>query len=215
MRIQFKKALFSGLALFFFQGSLFSQVYSSKPSSIFGFTAGVTNTSLFNDSTNLKPGFMLHAGLAYTVMLNDRLSAGIEVQYTGKALRNESPIIKYRFFYLDLPLYLQINLSESIRINAGAQYSIATNSQMTGIDPSNPNGVNTFKINSIKPTDFGFLGGVEFDISKSISIGARYAVSSSSFFGKNEAGFGVFQLSLKYSPLKTYQVFFHKKEAQQ
>lgn len=158
---------------------------------------------------------MLHAGLVYTVMLNDRLNAGIEVEYTGKAVRNESPIIKYRFFYVDIPLYLQVNLSENIRLNAGVQYSIATNSQMTGIDPSNPNGVHTYKISAVRPTDYGFLGGVEFDVSKSISVGARYAISASSFFQKDEIGFGVFQLSLKYSPLKTYQVFFHKKEAQQ
>jgi opacity protein-like surface antigen len=210
-----KTALIGLFVLSFFPAALFSQTYSNKESSILSFTAGVTSSNLVNDSIHYKPGIMFHGGLAYSLMLNDRLNAAVELQYAGKAFRNESPIVKYRYFFADIPLYLQIKLGENIRFNAGVQYSIATNSQMITIDPTKTNGVNSVKVNAAKPTDFGFLGGMEFDVSKSFAIGARYTISASTFFQKNEVNFGVFQVSLKYSPIKTYQVFFHKKETQQ
>ncbi|MCW3072838.1 MAG: hypothetical protein JWO44_2728 [Bacteroidetes bacterium] len=216
MHIHFSKTALIGLFLLFpGWGSLSAQTYSSKESSILSFTAGVTSSNLVNDSVHFKPGILFHGGLAYALMLNDRLNAGIELQYTGKAFKNESPIIKYRYYFVDIPLYLQVKAGGSIRFNVGVQYSIATNSQMVTIDPSRANGVNAIKINALKATDYGFLGGIEFDISKDLSIGARYSISASTFFQKNEPNFGVFQLSLKYSPVRTHQVFFHRKEAQQ
>jgi len=214
MHIHFKAALIGLFLLSPGLAPLSAQTYSNKESSILSFTAGVTSSNLLNDSIHFKPGILFHGGLAYSLMLNERLNAGIEVQYTGKAFKNESPIIKYRYYFVDIPLYLQLKLGGSIRVNAGGFYSIATNSQVVTIDPSKANGVNATKINALKPTDYGFLAGVEFDVSKDIAISARYSISGSTFFQKNEPNFGVFQLSLKYSPIRTYQVFFHRKEEQ-
>ncbi|MCW3102221.1 MAG: hypothetical protein JWO09_661 [Bacteroidetes bacterium] len=215
MQIPFKTALIGLFLLLPGRATLSAQTYSNKESSILSFTAGVTSSNLLNDSIHFKPGILFHGGLAYALMLNEKLNAGIELQYTGKAFKNESPIIKYRYYFVDIPLYLQLKLGGSIRVNAGVQYSIATNSQMVTIDPSKASGVNAININALKQTDYGFLGGLEFDISKEIAVSARYSISASTFFQKNEPNFGVFQLSLKYSPIRTYQVFFHRKEAQQ
>jgi len=67
-------------------------------------------------------------------------------------------------------------------------------------------------VKTLKSSDYGFLLGAEFDINKSIAIGARYSISGSTFFEQNAVNFGVFQFSLIYSPIKTYRVFFPKKE---
>jgi len=215
MRIEFlKKALIATLVLSFFTTGIFAQTYSNKPSSILSFTIGMTSTNLIKDTVKYSSGIMFNGGFAYSVMLNRRLNVAIEALYTGKGFKTDSPIVKFRYFYVDIPLYAQINLGENFRINAGAQYSIATNSQMISIDNSKTNGVRVDAIPAIKPSDYGFLLGAEIDLSKSISLGARYTMSGSLFFEKNAINFGVFQFSVKYSPIKTYKVFFNKEKEQ-
>jgi hypothetical protein len=210
----FKKAFLFVLLYLSIQLNGVAQVYSNKESSIFSFTAGMTSSNLLKDSIHYKPGISFCGGFSYSVMLNDRLNAEIELLYTGKAFKKESPIIKYRYFFVDIPLMLQVNLSENIRMNIGVQYSIATNAQYVTLDTNSTSGIHTYKASPVKSADYGFLGGAEIDLSKSISLGARYTISGSTFFEKNGVNFGVFQLSIKYSPIKTYRVFFPKKEAQ-
>lgn len=209
----FKKALIVLLVPSVLSGKLFSQTYSNNPSSILSFTIGLTSSTLFHDTLNLKSGILYNGGVNYSVMLNDRFNASIEVLYTGKAVKQESPIVKFHYFFVDIPLFLQTKFGENIRLNTGIQYSIASGSTVTTIDPGNANGVNVNKTKNIKPTDYGFLLGAEIDINKSLSLGARYTLSGSTIFEKDQIGFGVFQLSIKYSPIKTYKVFFHKKES--
>lgn len=215
MQIDFRRTQIAVFVFFILSSGVSSQTYSNKESSILSFSVGLTNSNLINSPTHYKSGTLCNAGLVYNLMLTERFNAGIELLYTGKAFKNDSPIIKYRYFYADIPLYLQVNLSNSIRINAGAQYSIATNSLMATIDPSNANGVHQGKIAAIKPVDYGFLAGIEIDVSKQLALGARYTLSGSTFFEKDAVNFGVFQFSIKYSPVRTYRVFFGKKGAQE
>jgi hypothetical protein len=211
----FKKALIALMLCISCITALHSQVYSNKESSILFFSAGITSSNLLKDSMHFKPGILFHGGIGYSVVLNDRFNVAAEVQYTGKGFKNESPIIKYRYFFVDVPLYAQVKFGESIRINAGVQYSVATNSQVVVIDPSKANGVNIINSAAAKPSDYSFLLGAEVDITKSFSLAARYSVSGSTFFVKNDINFGVFQFSVKYAAIKTYQVFFHKKDLKQ
>jgi hypothetical protein len=216
MQIYFsRKILITVLMFSLFQASVSAQTYSNKVSSVLSFTAGLTSSNLINDSIAFRSGILFSGGLSYSLMLTDKLNIALEVLYTGKAFKNDSPIIKYRYYFVDIPLFAQLKLGESIRFNLGLQYSIPTNSNVITIDPGNANGVNVQRTNAIKPADYGFLGGVELDVGKRFALGARYTISASAFFQKNETNFGVFQLSFIYSPIKTYQVFFGKKEAQQ
>jgi hypothetical protein len=190
--------------------SLSAQTYSDKISSIFSFSAGVTVSNLLNDTMKYRGGVLYCGGVDYSMRISDRLNVALGLQYTGKGFKTESPIIKYRYYFLEIPLYAQIKLSESLRINAGLQYSLAASGQVVVIDPSKPNGVRVEKIANRKPADYGFLGGIEIDLSKSIGLGARYSVSGSTFFEKNQTNFGCFQLTLRYSPIRSYRVLFHK-----
>jgi hypothetical protein len=214
MRIVF----FRIIGVIFFLGLLkpvLSQTYSNKVSSILSFNAGMTSSNIINDKIDSRSGISYSAGLGYYLMLNDRFNAGIELLYTGKAFKTESPIVKFRYYYADIPLVLQMKFGENLRLNAGAQYSYSTNSHMIILDPSKPNGVRSTKISAIKINDYSVLGGLEFDINDLICVGARYTISTSAFLDSKETAFSVFMVSVKYSPVKTYKVLFRKKETQQ
>ncbi|HEY0029969.1 MAG TPA: outer membrane beta-barrel protein [Bacteroidia bacterium] len=198
------------LCLFFING--FSQVYSNKESSTFSMTVGLTSSNLINDSVKYRSGILCNGGFIYSVVLSEKLNIGVEALYTGKAFKNESPIIKYRYFYIDVPLYLQYKLSENIRFNLGAQYSSFTNSKIVVIDQSSNSGVNIKPSSSIKNTDYGFLAGAEIDLSDNLALTARYTISASTFFEKDAINFGVFQLSFNYSMFRTHKQFFHRQK---
>lgn len=198
-----------------FQTLSVAQTYSNKTSSILGFSVGLTSSNLINDSIHYKSGILYSGGLAYSVMLNNRFNVAIEANYIGKAFKSDSPIIKHRYYFLEIPVYAQINLGENMRINAGIQYAIATNAQLVTLDDSKANGVRFDNVPNIKTADYGILAGFEFDAGKSVGLGLRYSLSGSTFLEKHGTNFGVFQLSLKYFPIKTHRVFFGKKEVQQ
>jgi hypothetical protein len=216
MRIKFfYKTLIILFVFSFFKSSIVAQTYSNKESSIFSFTVGMTSSNLIKDSVSYKAGIWFNGGVAYSVMLNKHINAEVELLYAGKSFKTESPIVKYRHYFVDIPLFAQINLSENIRVNIGGQYSIATHSKYVISDTVSGTGVKSYKMDILKSNDYGFLAGVEFDLNSQIALGARYTISGSTFFEKNAINFGVFQFSVKYSPIKTYKVFFGKKESQQ
>jgi len=137
LKINLHKALIIVLVLYFFSSSVLSQtVYSSEPSSTFFFTVGLTSSHLINDTNSYKPGILFSGGFIYSVSLNDRSNIALECLYTGKGFKQESPIIKYRYYYIDAPLYLQLKWGENIRFNMGVQYSTFVNSQMVFLDGS-------------------------------------------------------------------------------
>lgn len=212
MQIYFSRKALPFVMLAFFSAPLFAQTYSNKPSSVFSFTVGLTSTKLLKDDKGYKSGILFNGGVAYSVMLSGRFNVAAELLYTGKAFKSEDPVVKYRNYFLDIPLYAQLKLGENIRINAGAQYSVGTNSQVVGLSSTNTSGVDVQHVKPVKATDYGFLLGAEFDISKSIAIGARYTVSGSAFFEQHALNFGVFQFCIIYSPIKTYRVFFGSKD---
>lgn len=210
---KFNKALVLLLVLYFFSTIIFSQtVYSNKPSSAFFFTLGLTSSNLIKDSVDYKSGISFNGGFIYNVSLSDKINIATEFLYTGKGFKQDSPNVKYRYFYMDIPLYFQLKMSPGFRAIIGAQYSKFTNSQMVNIDGSKQNGVNTEKFNNIKDQDYGFLIGAEINLTENLSMAARYTLSTSTFFEKNKINFGVFQLSFNYVAFRTYQQFFHKKE---
>ncbi len=200
------------LCLFSFNAS--SQEYSNKVYSTFSFTVGMTSSRLLNDTITYRPGILCSGGFMYTIVLSDKLNIGLELLYTGKAFRTESPITKFRYFYVDVPVYLQYKLGDNIRFNMGGQYSTFTNSKIVLLDQTSANGVNVQPYNNIKPADVSFLAGVELDLNENFALATRYTISSSAFFDKTQVSFGVFQLSLNYVVYRSHKPFLkqHKEE---
>jgi len=209
---EFKKVSIVILVLFLFSAKLFSQTYSNKVGSSYGFTLGLTSTNLVNDSVKYKSGILFSGGFAFAIALNDRLNIGAEIVYTGKAFKNDSPIIKYRYYYVDVPVYLEIELSESFRINAGGQYSKFINSQRVVLDGRTLSGSHTYLYDNIKDQDYSLLLGTEIDLNTNFALGVRYTLSGSTLFEKNKPNFGVLLVNLKYTGYRSYRQLFHKKE---
>jgi hypothetical protein len=197
-----------------FSISVFSQtVYSNKESSTFSFTVGLTSSNLFHDTIGYSSDIYFNAGFMYTVVCSDKLNVGIEVLYTGKAVKKELPLTKYRFTYIDLPIYLQYKFSENIRANLGIQYSKLIDSQYSYLDGSNASGMHSKSLDTRLGNDYGVLLGAEIDITKNITIAGRYTLSTKSFLDKASPYFGVFQFSISYVAFRSYKQFFHKKES--
>jgi len=206
----FKTGLTILLICFYSSHSFSQDIYSSKESSRFSFTLGMTSTSLLKDTFGYKSGILFNGGFMYSVAVSEKFNVGANLLYTGKSLKNDSPIIKYRYFYIDLPIFMQYQLSDNIRINLGGQYSWHTNSKVIVIDGSNSTGINIEKSGSIKDNDYGFLAGAEIDLNHAISLAARYTLSGSTFFEKNKINFGVFQFSINYLVYSSHKNFFSK-----
>ena len=204
------KTSIATLLLCLFSFTSFSQVYSNKESSTFSFTLGMTSSNLIKDTIAHKPGILCNAGFIETVVLSDRFNIGLEALYTGKAFKDVDRIIKYRYFYLDVPLYLQFKASESIRFNLGAQFSQFINSKIIVIDGAAATGVNVKPYNNIKPADYSFLAGAEFDLNENIALAARYTISTSTFFEKKATNFGVFQFSLNFAIYRSHKQLFNR-----
>src|ERR1043165_7736257 len=129
-KTSFYKILFLVVFIMLFLKNNYSQVtYSNKVSSLFCFTAGLTSSSLYRDTINYEQGIHFAGGFAYTFAVADKANIGIELLYTGKLVKKSSPIIKYRFYYLDIPVYFQYKFNDYIRANVGLQYSKYMNSK--------------------------------------------------------------------------------------
>src|ERR1700746_2281292 len=85
-------------------------VYTNKETSKFSFTVGMTSSNLLKDTVHYKPGILFNGGFMYSVSLSDHFNIAANLLYTGKCFKNDSPIIKYRYFYMDVPLYLQYKI---------------------------------------------------------------------------------------------------------
>ena len=204
------KVIVATVLLCLFSFTTFSQVYSNKESSTFSFTLGMTSSNLIKDTVAHKPGILCNAGFIETVVLSDRFNIGLEVLYTGKAFKDDARTVKYRYFYLDVPLYLQYKASESIRFNLGAQFSQFVNSKIVVIDGAAATGINVKPYNNIKPADYSFLAGAEIDLNDNIVLAARYTISTSTFFEKKGTNFGVFQCSLNFAIYRSHKQLFNR-----
>ncbi len=102
----------------------FSQtVYSDKEQSTFSFTIGMTSTGCFRDTIKYSQGVLFNGGFDYIISVTDKSNIGIEGLFSGNAFKTSSPFVKYRFGFVDLPLYYQYKISNNIRTDFGVQYS--------------------------------------------------------------------------------------------
>jgi len=213
IKIMNYKALTFLLVLCVYTTSLSAQtVYSNKEYSRFGIAIGLTSSNLYNDTVGYASGILFNGGFFYNLSLNDKLNVGLELLYSGKSVKKESPIIKYRFYYVDIPLFIQYKFSENIRAEIGVQYSKYINSKFLYIDGSKKSGMHVQSLSSNIDNEYSMLLGAEFDVLKDFKVGARYTYSLKPFIGKALPYFGVFQFTLGYVVNRSNKQIFGKKE---
>lgn len=207
------KALAVMLVLCLFTNDINSQtVYSNKEYSRLSLFVGMTSSDLYNDTINYTPGVFFSGGFNYSISLNDKVNIGIDLIYSGRAIKKDSPIIKYRYGYLAIPIYAQFKFSENLRANLGFEYAKFLNSQYSYIDGSKKNGMHIQSFRSNLDNDYGLLVGLEIDIKKDFTLGGRYTYSLKRITDSQSAYFGVFQLSFAYVLNRSHKQFFGKKE---
>jgi len=208
------KALILILVLCFFSFNSKSQiVYSNKETASFAFTVGLTNSNYYNDTISFKSGTLLNGGFAYSLTLSEKTKLGIDLLLTGKAFRKENPIVKFRYGFVDIPVFLQYHLTEDFKFNLGAQYSKNVFSQFVFLDGSKKNGVNVQSFSSAVDNDFGLLAGLEFNFLKDFNLGFRYTISTRAF-AAHTPYFGVFQFAIKYYTWRSNKKYFAKPKEQ-
>ena len=200
------KALIAITVICLFVNDAFSQTfYSNKESSTFSFTIGLTSTGLFNDTISYQQGILFNGGFVYTHTITDKTNIGVELLYSGKAVKSSSPIIKYRFGYIDIPVYFQYKFSENILANIGLQYSKYMSSKYYYLDGSHAGGVHPEALATKMGDDIALLGGIELGLSKNLFIAGRYTISTKPFLDKTSPYFGVFQLTFRYVVFRGFQ----------
>jgi len=212
LKNKFYKALITLLMLCFFSNITTAQtVYSNHESSTFAFTVGLTTTGLYRDTIKYQQGIFFNGGFVYALAFSDKSNLGIELLLTGKAIKTSSPLIKYHFIYIDLPIYYQYKFSHNIRSDIGIQYSQFYAATYDTLDGSKGRGVNTVKLNTNMKNDLGVLGGIELGIQKNLFINARYILSTNAFLNSPTPYFGMFQFSFKYVVFRGYKQFLNNK----
>jgi hypothetical protein len=188
--------------------------YTSDPSGSIIFAAGFNNSSLLTDTADHASIKTPFAGLMYNHVISERFNLNMGVSYIAKGYKNEKLHMKHRYFYAEMPVYLQYKLGDDIRFDIGAQYSLFTNATTTYLDGDKDGGQNSIHDNiALKRTDPSAMLGAELKISDSFDLAARYTRSFSSF--KKELGFSSFQLQLHYRMISFYGHGRKKEDAPQ
>ena len=188
-------------------------VYSSKEQSRIGFIVGMTASQLYRDTMKYEAGIFFNAGLNYALSFSDKSNISIDLNLSGITVKRSNPIIKYRFFYIELPIYYQYKFSDNFRLNLGLQYSQPAFTESDSLDGAKGIVAVTRKSFSTKMgSDLGVLAGIEFDITPNLTMATRYTISAKSFGTTSDPYFGVFNVSFKIVLYHGYREIIHKKE---
>src|SRR5690606_18301155 len=154
---------------------------SAQESNSFGIKGGVNFSNLYTeevDDRNLLFGF--NAGLVAVLPFGEFLAIQPEILFSGKGaeLKYNNAFVegkaKFRLNYIEVPVLLRVNLTNSFSIQAGpyiaylidANVKNETNNELFDFEEN-------LDTDDFKKFDYGLSGGVELEFSP-ISIGARY-----------------------------------------
>lgn len=154
---------------------------SAQENKSFGIKGGVNFTNLYTedvDDNNLL--FGLNAGLVAVLPFSEFLAVQPELLFSGKGaeLKYNNAFVegkaKFRLNYIEVPVLLRVNLTNSFSIQAGpyvaylidANIKNETNNELFDSEE-------TLDTDDFTKFDFGLSGGAEFEFSP-ISVGVRY-----------------------------------------
>lgn len=162
-----------------------------------GIKGGLNLSTISTDEgsdKSLKPGF--HIGVFSKIALSESIALQPELLFSTKGLKidyNESPIVdgetRFNSNYIDLPIYLVLNLSEAFQIQAGPYFSYLLGASVD----TDADVFNFFEIDSNKELDrknfnafdYGLSGGIAFNLNPLV-IGANYSFGLNPVAKENE-----------------------------
>lgn len=177
--------------------------YSGNPTSSIFLQGGMTSSDLVHNGQSSRRIVSPTAGLMYSFSAHKKINVNLGLQLAGRGFQTDKPIAKHRFYYFDVPFYLQYKLSDDLRFDLGAQYSTFISGRSTVLDGNKSNGITKIKAGSalIPKEVAGFLG-VEFRVFDSVDLSARYVLSLDAF--QNQPSFNSIELRLSYTMVSFY-----------
>ncbi|HAH56870.1 MAG: PorT family protein [Lentimicrobium sp.] len=150
-----------------------------------GFKGGLNLSTISTDGgedKNLKPGF--HVGVFTNVGINDAVgfqpellfgTKGLKINYDGAIITDGET--HFNFNYLELPLYLTVNLIETFRFQLGPYVSYLLSANVD----TDASVFNYFEINSsdeldreyFNAFDYGLAAGIAFNFD-ALEVGVNY-----------------------------------------
>jgi opacity protein-like surface antigen len=152
-----------------------------------GIQGGVNLTQVDGDRNGGYNKLGFNAGVFVNYHLEaPHLSLGMDIMYMNKGSRNNrdpqsfEPIILYNYHYLSLPFYLRYQ-KEKLAIRGGLSWGYVMASSFD-------DGGSKKEIPGLRPTDFGFLFGVEYPLNDKIAVFANYQYSIRSIIDIDKSG---------------------------
>jgi hypothetical protein len=203
------------VALSFEANCTFAQrYYTNESAGSIMFVAGFNSSRLLTDTAD-NPGLKTPlAGLMYSYYPKGQFNISIGAIYAAKGYKQEKLHESHRYFYVDIPLYVQYKLSDDIRFDLGGQCSLFTASATSYLDGSSQQGAKTvWGSQSLIKNDLGIVGGVDIKLGDNFDLTAHYSRSFAAF--QNKTGFDSFELHLHFYMVKFYQHGSKKEEPMQ
>ncbi|TRX61844.1 PorT family protein [Fulvivirga sp. M361] len=181
----------------FFLIVAFSQSGQAQ-NAVIGLKAGTNISSLGGDTENLSTKWGFHGGFFSSLKLSEKLSLRPEIIASNQGARNSgNGDVKFTYWYLNAPVLLQYQRATPVAFNIGVQFGTVLNAKTKGADGDQD------VTSQLKNIDFSAVIGIEYELSSSLSLEARYnyGISNASrnvIPGDDKFQNRVFQLSLAY-----------------
>jgi len=134
-----------------------------------GLKAGTSISSIGGDSENVSPKIGLHVGFFSSLMLSEKLSFKPEIVLSNQGARNsENSESRFSYWYLNAPLIIRYQEETQVFLDFGIQLGTILHAHFKENDEKE-------NITSqIENFDFSVSAGIGYELSKNISIEARY-----------------------------------------
>ena len=148
-----------------------------------GIKAGPNLASISHQNipaSTLDPSTLLsfHTGISGIFYLDSRWAIGTEILYSGKGFNAGG---SERLHYLSMPLLLYYTPLNNLRIGVGFESGILL-AATSRVGDSASNASSFYDHNS----DCGFIGGLEYALSKKVQVGARYVHGFENVIGDSQ-----------------------------
>lgn len=178
--------------------------YTGEPSSSIFLQGGMTSSDVVHDGAASRRIVSPTAGLVYRLSAHKKINVNLGLQLAGRGFQADKPISKYRFYYFDVPFYMQYKLSDDLRFDFGAQYSTFISGRSTVLDGTKTNGITKIKAGTaLIPTEVSSFLGIDFRVFDDVDLSARYVLSLDAF--QKQPSFNSIELRLSYTMVSFYK----------
>lgn len=174
-------------------GILLFATVSSFAQTSFGAKAGINIANMAgDDAEDLDSRIAPYFGGFANISLSEKLSFQPELLLSMKGAKITDDYV-VKLTYLDIPLMVKLNLTESFMLEAGPQigFNLAAKEEFDGDDEDIKD--------AIKGTEFGLGFGAGYQMNSGLGIGIRYNLGLSNILENGDAKNNVLQIGLSYA----------------